>query len=233
MWLMFMLLFVWDHALMGKLISASFFGFIWNTIRHCTSDTGSKCREEAAIRLSGAAFFPAVKLVVALPDGLAVLAVGMPHLGAIPAPAVRTFYPAGEYAHAARPVLPGMPGRHLVLRLLEHGGADDGLVVVLHIILRHLALVYLLLLGEEVHRVHLLQESVAFIFFVGKNAFDRAGRPCLLATGRWYGKTCACLFRDITHTQHLHSADKVVGRTYRLCGQIKAALWLLSERKVH
>ncbi len=46
-----------------------------------------------------------------------------------------------------------------------------------------------------------------------------------------YGKTCACLFRDITHTQHLHSADRVVGRTYRLCGQIKAALWLLSERK--
>ncbi len=46
-----------------------------------------------------------------------------------------------------------------------------------------------------------------------------------------YGKTCACLFRDITHTQHLHSADKVVGRTHRLCGQIKAALWLLSERK--
>ena len=48
-----------------------------------------------------------------------------------------------------------------------------------------------------------------------------------------YGKTCACLFRDITHTQHLHSADRVVGRMDRLCGQIKAALWLLSGRKVH
>ena len=48
-----------------------------------------------------------------------------------------------------------------------------------------------------------------------------------------YGKTCACLFCDITHTQHLHSADRVVGRMDRLCGQIKAALWLLSERKVH
>ena len=46
-----------------------------------------------------------------------------------------------------------------------------------------------------------------------------------------YGETCACLFRDISHAQHLHSADKVVGRTHRLCGQIKAALWLLSERK--
>lgn len=40
-----------DHALMGKRISTSFFGFIWNTIRHCTSGTGSKCREETAIRL--------------------------------------------------------------------------------------------------------------------------------------------------------------------------------------
>ena len=48
-----------------------------------------------------------------------------------------------------------------------------------------------------------------------------------------YGKTCACLFRDITHTQHLHSANRVVGCMNRLCGQIKAALWLLSERKVH
>jgi hypothetical protein len=48
-----------------------------------------------------------------------------------------------------------------------------------------------------------------------------------------YGKACACLFRDISHTQHLHSANRVVERTHRLCGQIKAALWLLSERKVH
>jgi len=48
-----------------------------------------------------------------------------------------------------------------------------------------------------------------------------------------YGETCACLFRDITHTQHLHSADRVEGRTHRLCGQIKAVLWLWSERKVH
>ena len=46
-----------------------------------------------------------------------------------------------------------------------------------------------------------------------------------------YGETCACLFRYISHTQHLHSANRVVGCMDRLCGQIKAALWLLSERK--
>ena len=104
-----------------------------------------------------------------------------------------------------------MPGRHLVLRLLEHGGADDGLVVVLHIILRHLALVYLLLLGEEVHRVHLLQESVAFIFFVGKNAFDRAGRPCLLAAGRWDAlrrqQFCDCVGRAPLQEEAVNPAD--------------------------
>ncbi len=32
-----------------------------------------------------------------------------------------------------------------------------------------------------------------------------------------YGETCACLFRYISHKQHLHSADRVVGCTHRLC----------------
>ena len=60
----FMLLFVRDHALMGKLVSTSFLRFILNITRHCTSGTGSKCREEAADRLSGAAFFPAINIAV-------------------------------------------------------------------------------------------------------------------------------------------------------------------------
>ncbi len=55
-------------------------------------------------------------LMVALLDGPAVPAVGVPHLGAVPSPAVPAFYPAGEDARAACTVLPGMPGRHLVLR---------------------------------------------------------------------------------------------------------------------
>ena len=63
-WLIFILLFVWNHALMGKLASASFLGFILNIARHCTSGTGSKCREETADRLSGAMFFPAINIAV-------------------------------------------------------------------------------------------------------------------------------------------------------------------------
>ena len=66
--LIFMLLFVWNHALMGKLVSASFLGFILNITRHCTSGTGSKCREETADRFSGAAFFPAMKTAVGPSD---------------------------------------------------------------------------------------------------------------------------------------------------------------------
>ena len=58
------MLFVWNHALMGKLVSASFLGFILNITRHCTSGTGSKCREETADRFSGVAFFPAINIAV-------------------------------------------------------------------------------------------------------------------------------------------------------------------------
>ena len=111
-----------------------------------------------------AAFLPAVKLVVALPDGLAVLAVGMPHFGAVPPAAVTAFYPAGENARAARPVLTGMPGRHLVLHFFKYGRADDGLVVVLHIILRHLSLIHFFLLGEEIHCVHFLKSASPLYF---------------------------------------------------------------------
>ena len=72
------------------------------------------------------------------------------------------------------------------------------------------------------------------VIFADKNTPADVGRffNCRLPLAPFdYGETCACLFRDISHTQHLHSADKVEGRTHRLCGQIKAVLWLLSERK--
>ena len=91
----------------------------------------------------------------------------------------------------------------------------------------------------------------AFSLPVQQRSIKRLGLPVILAdknaptdvrslfncrlplTPPDYGETCACLFRDISHTQHLHSADRAEGHTHRLCGQIKAALWLLSERKVH
>ena len=65
------------------------------------------------------------------------------------------------------------------------------------------------------------------VIFAHKNAPADIGRflNCRLSLAPLdYGKTCACLFRDTTHIQHIHSADRVVGRMDRLCGQIKAAL---------
>ena len=49
------------------------------------------------------AFLPAVKFMVALPDHPAVFVVGMPDLGAVPAPAVPAPYLTGKNAHAAIP----------------------------------------------------------------------------------------------------------------------------------
>jgi len=72
------------------------------------------------------------------------------------------------------------------------------------------------------------------VILAHKNTHDDIGRflDCRLPIAPLdYRKTCACLFRDISHRQHLHSAGRVVGRMDRLCGQIKAVLWLLSERK--
>ena len=72
------------------------------------------------------------------------------------------------------------------------------------------------------------------VIFADKNAPADVGRflNCRLPLAPFdYGKTCACLFRDTTHTQHLHSADKVVRRTHRLFGQIKAALWFCLNAK--
>ena len=51
------------------------------------------------VKVRRGAFLPAVKLMVALPDYLAVFIIGVPDLGAIPASAVAAFYSAGECAH--------------------------------------------------------------------------------------------------------------------------------------
>lgn len=55
------------------------------------------------VQMGSDALFATVKFVVALPDHPAVLAVGMPHLRAVPASAAAAFYFAGEDAHSALP----------------------------------------------------------------------------------------------------------------------------------
>lgn len=129
---------------------------------------------QVKINMGRATFFSAIKFVVALPDHPAVLAVGMPHLGAVPASAVATFYFAGEDAHAALPVRPRLPDGHLLLHRLKYGRLYDGIVVVFHIILRDFALVDLFLFGEEIYRVHFLEERIPFVFFICEDAPYRA-----------------------------------------------------------
>lgn len=142
-----------------------------------------KCLDGFLIQMGRAAFFAAIKFMVALPDRPAVLAVGMPHFRAVPASAVAAFYLAGEDACAALPVRSRLPDGHLLLHRLEYGRLYDGIVVVFHIILRDLALIDLFLFGEEIHRVHFLLESIPFVFFIGEDALDRTLVPGVLPCG--------------------------------------------------
>ena len=50
-----------------------------------------------------------------------------------------------------------------------NAGADDCFVITGHIVLGYFAVVLELLFGEEVGGVALLQQGVAFVFFVGEN----------------------------------------------------------------
>ena len=59
-------------------------------------------------------------------------------------------------------------------------------MAVLHIVLRHLALVFLLLLGEEIHRERFLQEGIALILLVFQDALHCACSPLFLAGGSGY-----------------------------------------------
>ncbi len=128
-------------------------------------------------------FLPVSILIITLPYYLTVLIVGMPHLGAIPASTVPAFDLPRKNAHAALPVLPRTPGLHELLDAVKNGRFNNGRMAPLHIILRHLSPVHLLLFREKIHRVNLLQQSVALILFIGENGFHHSPAPHLSAPG--------------------------------------------------
>ena len=76
------------------------------------------------------------------------------------------------------------PAFQFPLYLFEHIRADDGFVVAFHIVLRNFTLIDLFLLGEEVNRIGLLQERIALVFLIGKDAADGSGIPFIFATRR-------------------------------------------------
>lgn len=125
-----------------------------------------------------------LEFVVAAVDGLAVFVGRVPDFRAVPAAAVAAFDFRRVDADAAVAVATVPAALHRFLHLVEDLGADDGFVVVLDVVLRHLSLVLPCFLREEVDGVAFLEERVAFVFLVREDAADRALAPVFAAAGR-------------------------------------------------
>ena len=136
--------------------------------------------------MRGLALFLAGELAVAPPDGALVFVGGMPDLGTEVTTTVPADQPGGKYAVAAVAAPNSFPALQLTLHQLPLSRVNDGRVAVLHIILRHLALVFLLFLGEKIHRERLLQEGVTLVLLVFQDALHRARRPSFLPCGGGY-----------------------------------------------
>ena len=88
--------------------------------------------------------------MVALPDDLAVGIVAVPDLRPVPAAAVAALDLAGKDADRALAVPALFTGCHQGLHHLEGLWIDNGLMIILDIVLRDFALIGLFLLGQEV-----------------------------------------------------------------------------------
>ena len=105
----------------------------------------------------------------------------MPDLGAKVTAAVSADQVGRKNAVAAVAASDVFPVLQLTLHQFPLGGVNDGRVAVLHIVLRRLDLVFLLLLGEKIHREYLLQESIAIVLLVFENALHRTCPPLFLS----------------------------------------------------
>lgn len=92
----------------------------------------------------------ALELAVASVDGPAVLVGRMPHLGPVPASALAALDFAGEDGDAAVTAPPVTPPLDFFLHLVENLRADDGFVVIFHIVLWHFPFIHFRFFGQEV-----------------------------------------------------------------------------------
>ena len=122
--------------------------------------------------------------MITLPDDLPVGVVAVPDLRPVPAAAVSALELTGKDADRALAVPALGAGSHQRLHHLEGLRIDNGLVVVLDVVLRDFTLVGLFLLGQKIYSEGLLQQRITLVLFVGENAFDVAGVPVVLAAGR-------------------------------------------------
>ena len=117
-------------------------------------------------QMRGAALFLVAEFAVALPDHPAVLAVGVPDLGAVESAAVAADQPGGEHPAAAVVEAHALAPSELGLDNIKLMGLDDGLVAFLDIILLDLAIVDLPLFIEEINRVAFLEQGSTFVFLI-------------------------------------------------------------------
>lgn len=90
--------------------------------------------------------------------------VRVPGLGTVPTAAASALQVPGENVYAALGTLVRTATHHFQLDFLEYLRVNDCLVVVLNVVLRNFAFVYLLLLGEKVHREVILQGASPLYF---------------------------------------------------------------------
>ena len=92
----------------------------------------------------------ALELIVASVDGPAVLVGRMPDLGPVPAAALAALDFAGEDGDAAVTAPLVTPPLDFFLHPVEDLRADDGFVVIFHIVLRHFPFIRFRFFGQEV-----------------------------------------------------------------------------------
>lgn len=122
----------------------------------------------------------ALELIVASVDSPAVLVGRMPDLGPVPASALAALDFAGEDGYAAVTSPAFTPPLDFFLHPVEDLRADDGFVVIFHIVLRHFPFICFRFFGQEVDGEPLLQQGIALVFLICQDAFRCSRIPVFL-----------------------------------------------------
>lgn len=93
----------------------------------------------------------------------------------------KTMIAAEGSLFAALPGMNAAPPDHLLLNLHEYISWNNGIVIVLNIVLWYIAVVLDPLLLQKVFRVGLLQKCVSDVFFIPQDLFDVARVPFFVA----------------------------------------------------
>lgn len=123
------------------------------------------------------AFVLPFEFPVALPDDSPIAVGGVPGFCPENFAAVGTEDLPGEGAGLTVPIAAVFTSLQLCLDLFPFPRLDDGRMAILHIVLRHFALVDLCFLGEKIHREGFLQQRRAFVLLVPEDALHGGPLP--------------------------------------------------------